>query len=48
MRVVGETLHNSIYIRQRGDFEGERDVASTHCTLADMEVVEHEEGSQVS
>ncbi len=25
MRVVGETLHNRIYIRQRGDFEGERD-----------------------
>ena len=25
MRVVGETLNNRIYIRQRGDFKGERD-----------------------
>lgn len=45
MRVVGETLHSGecIYVIVIISNAGE-----THCALADVEVVEHEEGRQVS
>jgi hypothetical protein len=49
MRVVGETLHTTEYTYVSVVISKAKEaVASTHCTLADMEVVEHEEGSQVS
>jgi hypothetical protein len=47
MRVIGETLQYNLQ-SSVFDSDAEGDIMSTHCTLADMEVIKHEERGQVS